>query len=297
MWLTKTQVDRYNDDGFLLIPNYLSDYEVELLKGEIPKIFLEDSPRRILEKNGAVRSVFAPNTTNDLFDCVSRLERFVEPAKQLLRSEVYIHQFKINAKVALEGDLWQWHQDFMYWNKEDNMPSPRVLTVVIFLENVSEFNGPILLIPGSHKRGVINVPSDENLLAANSALDEGAVNVSSHMPSWMPTLTADLKYKISREILDKAVSTGGIYPAKGQSGFGMFFHGNIFHASANNLSPYDRTSVFITYNSIENTLGDVKSPRPTFIASRDFNPIVALPDDTLLKMGRGRHDLETILKL
>jgi len=64
----------------------------------------------------------------------------------------------------------------------------------------------------------------------------------------------------------------------------MFFHGNLVHVSANNLSASDLISIFITYNSVENKLRDIETPRPTFIASRDFTPRTPVPDDALLRM-------------
>jgi Phytanoyl-CoA dioxygenase (PhyH) len=271
--LTPEQVERFDREGYLLIEDYFSPEEIRLLLEEIPRVFAEDSPRRIRETSGAVRSVFALHTTNRTFRCLSYLNRLVGPARQLLGSEVYIHQFKVNAKVALEGDQWEWHQDFLYWHKEDGMPSPRVLTAVVFLQDVDEFNGPMLVIPGSHKEGMIDVE-------AQSALSAGGGDGA----SWMPTLTADLKYKINRDILAALLRRHTIRATKGAAGFTLFFHGNLFHASATNLSPHDRVGVFVTYNSVENRLGDVPNPRPSFIAARDFSPVVPVPDDSLLKL-------------
>ena len=151
MQLTDEQVEKFEKDGYLLIESLFSPEELEVILGEVPREMAEDSPRRIRETSGAVRSVFALHSTNEKFRCLTRLPRLVEPAKQLLKSDVYVHQFKLNAKVALEGEQWEWHQDFLYWYKEDGMPSPRVLTAAVFLQDVNDFNGPMLVIPGSHK--------------------------------------------------------------------------------------------------------------------------------------------------
>ena len=67
-----------------------------------------------------------------------------------------MHQFKINGKMAFEGDVWQWHQDYGTWFNDDLMPTSRAMNVAIFLDDVTEFNGPLLFIPGSHKKGVKN---------------------------------------------------------------------------------------------------------------------------------------------
>jgi L-proline 4-hydroxylase len=288
MLLTQEQVDSYRRKGFLVLDGLFSPAEVELLQAEIPKIFQEDSPRRILERSGAVRSVFAPHTTNEVFRRLSRLKRLVNPVMQLLGSEVYIHQYKVNAKAALEGDQWEWHQDFLYWHKEDGMPISRVLTAAVFLQDVNEFNGPMLVIPASHKEGMIELSPDQKYAGAGADVNGGQREHYADSAFWMPTLTADLKYKINKQILSRILEEKSIFSAKGAAGFVLLFDGNLFHASGSNLSPNDRISIFITYNSVLNTLADVERPRPTFIASRDFTPVVAAPDDTLLAARRER---------
>jgi ectoine hydroxylase len=276
MRLADAQIESYERDGFLCVENCFSQVEIDVLLREIQGEFAVDSQRRIKERSGAVRSVFASHMTNEVFRRLSRLSRLVEPARQLLGSEVYIHQFKINAKVALEGDRWEWHQDFTYWHKEDDMPQPRVLTAAIFLQDVDDYNGPMLVIPGSHREGMIDLQTRTTYLGKGQGLDD-----HDRSASWMPTLTADLKYQINRNILAKLLSKSQIYACKGLAGLTMFFHSNLFHASANNLSASDRISIFVSYNSVENKLGDIENPRPAFIASRDFTPLIPIPDDAL----------------
>jgi ectoine hydroxylase len=282
MRLTDAQTESYERDGFLCIEDYFSKAEIEILLREIQREFAVESPRRIKERSGAVRSIYASHRTNEVFQSFSRLSRLVEPARQLLGSEVYIHQFKINAKVALEGDQWEWHQDFLVWHKEDEMPQPRVLTAAVFLQDVNEYNGPMLVIPGSHREGLIDVQAQSTGRGNGDGLDD-----PDGVAPWMPTLTADLKYKINRETLAKLLSRSQIYSSKGSAGLTMFFHGNLFHASANNLSAMDRMSIFISYNSVENKLRDIDHPRPAFIANRDFTPQTPVPDDVLLRMEVG----------
>ena len=280
MQLSQQQLESYQKNGFLILENYFSYAELNIIKAELPRLFAEDTPRRILERSGAVRSIFAPHITNKVFWYLARLSRLVEPVKQILGSEVYIHQYKVNAKVALEGEQWEWHQDFLYWHKEDNMPTDRVLSVVLFLQDVNDFNSPMLVIPGSHKKGMIDLMPHEKFRSRESTQD----NISQNEPGWISTLTADLKYKIDKDILAKLVEESNIFAVKGSAGFVLLFHANLLHASAGNLSPWDRFSVFITYNSVENTLGEVEKPRPEFIAHRNFRPVESLSDSALLEM-------------
>jgi ectoine hydroxylase len=283
MQLTNGQIDVYRRDGFLVLENYFSQEELDILLNELPGIFAEDTARRVLEHSGVVRSVFASHVTNPVYRCFSRLRRMIEPARQLLGGEVYVHQFKINAKAALDGDQWEWHQDFLYWHKEDHMPSPRALTAVLFMQEVNNFNGPMLVIPGSHLDGMVEVHVHDKYRTASPGGNGGAPA----QESWAATLTADLKYKIDKDILAGLVSNRHIESVTVPPGSVMFFHSNLFHASANNLSPWDRYSVFASYNSVENVLGENAHPRPEFIAWRDHSPVPPVADDALLKINSG----------
>ena len=286
MRLTEEQLHSYEESGFLFFTECFSQAEIDILMAEIPDLFAQDSPRRILEKSGAVRTVFSSQTSNETFRCFSRLPQLVGPAMQLLGSEVYIHQFKINAKVALEGDKWEWHQDFLYWHKEDGMRMPRVVTAAVFLQEVNEFNGPLLLIPGSHKEGMISVTTHDN---SRLMMNQGS-ELYSKSPPWHSTLTADLKYKINKQLLAKLIAKHSIFSVKGPAGSVLFFHGELLHASGENLFSEDRISVFVTYNSVQNCLPEIANPRPEFIASRDFTPLVTVPDDALLEVGLRRKE-------
>src|SRR3546814_15732801 len=66
----------------------------------------------------------------------------------------------INGKNAFDGDVWQWHQDYGTWLNDDLMPSPRAMNVAIFLDEVNEYNGPLMFIPGSHRLGVLEAGHD-----------------------------------------------------------------------------------------------------------------------------------------
>ncbi|MBE9039470.1 phytanoyl-CoA dioxygenase family protein [Oscillatoriales cyanobacterium LEGE 11467] len=261
MFLNEEQLNRYHQQGFLILENQFSSTEVSILRREMTQLCNIDRPERILEKSGAVRTFFSPHQYSQTFQALSHLSRLVEPARQILKSEVYLHQYKLNTKSALDGEQWEWHQDFLYWHKEDKMPEPRALNIVVFLQDVNEFNGPLLVIPGSHNKGTIDLESN--------------------CSSWQSTLTADLKYKIDKKILSELLKDSQIVSITGSAGFVLLFHCNLFHASAGNLSPKDRFSAFISYNSVENTLPKIDRPRPEFISSHDFTPIQSCSDRVL----------------
>ena len=84
----------------------------------------------------------------------------VAPVQALLGEALYMQQFKINGKMAFKGDVWQWHQDYGTWMNDDLMPTQRAMNVAIFLDDVNEFNGPLMFIHGSHRKGVIEAKHD-----------------------------------------------------------------------------------------------------------------------------------------
>jgi ectoine hydroxylase len=285
MCLTKDELDVYKEQGYLFLPGLFSKTEVEIMKVELPGVFAEESPRRVVEKDGGlVRSVYGLHRTNHIFDRLSRHPRLVESAMQVLGTKVYVYQFKVNAKSAFGGDVWDWHQDYIFWRQEDSMPAPRVVNVAVLLDEMTEFNGPIFLIPGSHLEGTIDmVPSDSGGNNGASSSDAYA-----GMPAWISNLTAALKYALSREVIERLVRENGIVAPKGPAGSVLFFDANLVHASPNNLSPFDRAVAFLTYNSVENVPPPIEKPRPDFLVDRLTTPIVPLGDDALLTCAQSR---------
>lgn len=145
--------------------------------------------------------------------------------------------------------------------KEDGMPEPKALTAVIFLDEVNDFNGPMLLVPGTQDDVLIDDIHDRPY----GEIDGG--------DNWAITTAQNLKYRLSETYLRKKIEAKGIVAAKGRAGDVMFFHCNLLHCSSANSSPWDRKAVFISYNAVSNALCAVPSPRPEFMASRQFTPL------------------------
>jgi ectoine hydroxylase len=212
--------------------------------------------------------VHGSHKTNPVFANLVRSPRILTPATQLLDDDVYVHQFKVNAKAAFAGDIWAWHQDYIFWQKEDGMPTPRTINAAVFLDEVTEFNGPLVIIPTTHQIGMY----DED--AKDTGLDE-------EDPDWKSHLTVALKYELKQETLAEYVNKFGMVAPKGAAGSVLFFAPSVFHGSAPNISPFDRALALVSYNSVENKLLEVEKPRPWFLAERDFTPLAALEVDDI----------------
>src|SRR5580700_1065969 len=111
MKLQSAQIEFYQEKGYLLIEDYFSVEELNILSAALPGTIDNGSPRIVFETNGSIRSIFAPHFVNDTYERLGRLEKIVIPSEQLIGSSVYLHQYKINTKEALKGQWWEWHQD------------------------------------------------------------------------------------------------------------------------------------------------------------------------------------------
>ena len=150
MRLTKQQLEQFDREGYLFFPGQFSPDEMATLKAAVPELYSRREAYNVREKGSdAVRTNFAAHMVSEPFARLARHPRMVQPVMDLFDEEVYMHQFKINGKMAFEGDVWQWHQDYGTWRADDQMPEARAMNVAIFLDEVNEFNGPLMFIPGS----------------------------------------------------------------------------------------------------------------------------------------------------
>jgi ectoine hydroxylase len=256
MKLTSQQLDQFDRDGYLFFPSLFTPAEIKPLLDEVPRLYAQKRPENVLEKSGVVRTNFAAHMYSKPFATLARHPRMLEPVMQMYGEKLYMHQFKINGKMAFDGDVWQWHQDYGTWVNDDHMPEPRAMNVAIFLDEVNEFNGPLMFIPGSHKLGVLEAQHD--------------LTTTSY-PLWT----------INHDTISKLVARGGIVAPKGPLGSMIMFHSCLVHASTSNLSPWNRVAVYLSVCAVSNHIRRFK--RPEYIGHRDFTPLECLPDDCLLK--------------
>ncbi|MBK8738852.1 MAG: phytanoyl-CoA dioxygenase family protein [Betaproteobacteria bacterium] len=255
MRLTRQQTEAFEREGYLFFPGLFTPAEIQVLQHEVPNLYAQRRPENVREKTGdVVRTNFAAHMYSAPFARLARHPRMVLPVMQLFDEQVYMHQFKINGKAAFDGDVWQWHQDYGTWKNDDDMPAPRAMNVAIFLDEVNEFNGPLMFIPGSHRLGVLDAAHD---------------TFTTSYPLWT----------IDHATIANLVARGGIVAPKGPAGSMILFHSCLVHASTSNLSPWNRVSVYLSLCAVSNHIRRFK--RPEYIAHRDFTPIECLPDDCL----------------
>ena len=112
MKLTSQQLSEFDKSGYIFLPELFSADEAALLKREADTVYASDRKEVWRETSGVARTAFAAHTYNEGFKRLGAHPRLIEPVQQLLDGPVYMHQFKVNAKAAFDGDVWQWHQDY-----------------------------------------------------------------------------------------------------------------------------------------------------------------------------------------
>lgn len=264
--LTAQQLQRYETQGFLVVDQLFDAAEVQTLWEALqqlendPKI--RKRPECVLEPDSQVlRSVFGVHYLAKAVERMVRDRRVLDVARQILGSEVYVHQSRINLKPALNGKEFYWHSDFETWHVEDGMPAMRALSCSVLLTDNTACNGPLMLIPQSHRQFVScqgETPEDNY----KYSLRQQEVGVPDELSLRMLT------------------DQGGLQAVEAKAGSVVFFDCNTLHASAGNLSPWPRANVFVVYNSVENQLRPPKyglAPRPEYVAAREHTqPVIAM---------------------
>ncbi len=263
-------VQCYERDGFLILRNLFRADEVAACQRELQ--LLRDDPllRRREEAitepdSGELRSLFRAHALSALFGRLVRDSRLLDLARYLLGDEVYVHQSRLNYKPGFRGREFYWHSDFETWHVEDGMPRMRALSMSVALTDNSEQNGPLLLIPGSHRHYV----ACEGLTPANH---------------YRKSLRKQ-EYGVPDDDSLAQLAEAGVVSAAVPAGSVILFDCNTMHGSNSNITPLPRSNLFFCYNAVSNRLRDPfceRPPRPEFIAARQrVEPVRALCGELL----------------
>lgn len=252
------QIRHYAENGFMILEGLFSKAEVQIFQQELERLHndeaVKNSGETITEpESGDVRSVFRVHENNPIFSSLAADERLAELARYILDDDVYIHQSRLNYKPGFRGKEFYWHSDFETWHVEDGMPRMRALSMSITLTENHEHNGPLMLIPGSHRQyAACAGDTPDNHYQASLKKQEYGV----------PSDTQ----------LKDMVKKGGITVAKCKPGSVIVFDCNTMHGSNGNITPEPRSNVFFVYNAISNRVQQPfchQPPRPDYICSRD----------------------------
>ena len=242
------------DSGFLFEPGFLPADEVATLTKAMSELLnrddYRDQPFTITEPNSQeIRSVFAVHFLHQAFQRLARDPRLTQRVEQILGGGHYVHQSRINYKPGFKGKGFNWHSDFETWHAEDGMPAMHAVSASIILTDNHLFNGPLMLIPGSHKHFMPCVgPTPEE-----------------HHKQSLKTQQIGVP---SEHALTKMIDRYGIEAPTGPAGSLLLFDCNTLHGSNANMSPDPRSNVFFVFNRRDNACGEpyaANKRRPRFL--------------------------------
>ena len=238
-----------------------------LLKAELPRLFAERRPENFREKESdAVRTAMGLHLRSEVYARAVRDPRLVEPARQLLGEDLYVQQVKVNAKAAFSGGRLAVALRLRDPPRRGRgAGEPLALNLHILLDEVNEFNGPLVFIPGSHRRG-----------PAPATLDTETTSY----PLWV----------VEDETVAKLIEEGGLVSTKGPPGTMLIFGDTLVHGSSLNMSPWPRTIFSLILNPVSNAL--TRRRRPDHQHHRDLTPVAPLPGSPRL-LAADRAGVET----
>lgn len=223
--LSKQQIEQYHETGYLVLPDMLDPATLARARQVIAE-FVENSAQieahtEIYDlepghtpQNPRVRRIKSPHKNHPVFWDMCRDPKLLGVLGQLLGpSGVRLYGSKINLKAPHYGSPVEWHQDWAFYPHTND----DVLAVGVMLDDMLPENGPLMVIPGSHKGPVFDHHNDEGYFCGAMDPDRGEVD--------MP----------------KAVTLSG--PAGSMS----FHHVRSVHGSAQNVSERSRQLLLYEY--------------------------------------------------
>ena len=254
--LGRDQTESLAERGVVVLRDVFEPREVETLCAEATRLrcAFDGDPETVIAEpgSGAVRSVFRVHEQSGTFARLAADARLAGVARFLLGDDVYVHQSRLNYKPGFQGKEFYWHSDFETWHVEDGMPRMRAVSMSVLLTENSPHNGPLMLIPGSHRHFVacVGATPEEHYKQSLRKQEYGVPDEGS---------------------LEWLAGRGGIEAPTGPPGTVIAFDCNAMHGSSGNITPFPRSNAFIVFNAVSNRLEapfGPASPRPDFVAAR-----------------------------
>lgn len=160
------QVDQFHQHGYLVVEGVFSASEVAALQRDFD-LWVEESraytqgwgetqdgrARFDLERDHrpdhpSLRRVSSPTEISKNYQQTALQSRMAQIAAQLIGgSGTRFHHSKINSKLPHTATQVKWHQDFLFTPHSND----DLITALLMVSDVTPENGPLNVIPGSHK--------------------------------------------------------------------------------------------------------------------------------------------------
>ena len=248
--LSPTQIKQFEQDGYVVLPQFCSKEEVKKLY----ETALEDDAMRknaldLNDQQGKKTRLslwFTPG--NDVFGYLTRTRKMINAVAPLLKSDAPVCHFhsKLMQKEPKVGGAWEWHQDYGYWYKNQFLFPDQLISIMIALTHANKENGCLQVIKGSHKLGRVNHGFAGEQVGADMVMVNNALK------------TMELVY------------------CELQPGDALVFHSNILHRSEANTSDQPRWSLISCYCSQSNLAYNETSTSWKV-------PVSIVPDEAILE--------------
>ncbi len=248
--LTTEQIAAYNQDGYLIIKNFISSEAVDKLYGiATSDDTLHKHAFDLNDQTGKKTKLtlwYTPG--NDAYGLLTKSKRIVDSVADLLEGDSPICHFhsKLLQKAPKVGGAWEWHQDYGYWYKNEFLFPNQMMSVMVAITDANKANGCIQVIRGSHQMGRI-----EHGFAGEQ------VGASQHY-------------------VELALKSMDLVYVEINAGDALFFHSNLLHRSEANVSEKARWSIISVYNRASNIPYNEPSKSSTV-------PLQPVPDEALME--------------
>ncbi len=224
MKFTNEHLETYHRDGYVVVRNFFSQPEIDLLYGIAlgDEVMSKKSYDRTDASGLKTKLALWYSLDDSTYSKFARSERIVDAVEKILEGKACHYHSKLMQKEPKTGGAWEWHQDYGYWYKNNGFLFPDMLSVLTALTPSTQENGCLQMIRGSHRMGRV----EHGFSGEQVGADMEKVNEA-----------------LKRMPLDYLEM---------QPGDTAFFHCNTLHASAANLSDKSRWSIITAYNRADN---------------------------------------------
>ena len=212
--LSDEQISQYHSDGYVIARSVIDDGLLERLRGVVAEMLNE--AQQLVDHNDKfdlepshtknapnVRRIKTPHKWHSIFWDLIQSPGMISCLTRLLGADVRLHGSKLNLKSAGDGSAVEWHQDWAFYQHSND----HVLAVGLMLDDMTLENGPLLLVPGSHRiEKVWDHHQDGHFCGAIS-----------------PSVNTDIDFE-------------NAIPCLGKAGDCSFHHVRLVHGSAQNRS-------------------------------------------------------------
>ena len=191
--LTQEQIDFFNENGFLHIPQMFNEDEINALSDELDRL-IEDWSITSPGWSGSWRKAYMDEelekqvkltAMHDLHLYSAAWARGVTHPKlgkalsQLLGSSVELHHSTMHIKPPQTGHPFPMHQDYPFYEHEDG----RYVDVLVHLDDTFHENGEIRFLAGSHKQGKLpHITQNEDGTPCSPHLPPGEYKLEDTVP-------------------------------------------------------------------------------------------------------------------